>query len=376
MRTRALSALAFLALWACSPKFDGPEKVKGLRILAVSSEPPEIGAASDGSGSPWPADHATIRSLVGHPQFALDGSTQAVVLHLSCTPAPGEVAASPCTSVSELSAPSDLLELLDPASACNSPGTGAVDAITFSGLEACSRLGCAPFSVLRDPGDPSSAVELPAPAYALPADFSLAALPAGNTQRLLGVDVVDLGLAVQAAPEDLAPPSPAADGCATLGAVLSRFEEAWPARPHLASLKWIHVRGPDMPAASPPNHNPTLSGITFDGAPLPLPGATPLPVSAGTRRDLLPKLPADFSTLREQYQRFDTDGKLIDTRLEDWAYSWFATNGDLENPHTQSWDEANPYTPANGPAVLWLVVRDLRGGEAFTAGEVEAPPAP
>src|SRR5512142_2236680 len=82
--------LALLSLPACSTKFDGPEKVQGLRLLAVKAEPPELGAALDGSGAGWPADTATLSSLVAHPGYAAAAGPAAIVLHLACTPAPGD----------------------------------------------------------------------------------------------------------------------------------------------------------------------------------------------------------------------------------------------------------------------------------------------
>jgi len=374
MRRAVLPLAAALAsALSCTTQFEGPQTITGLRVLGVRAEPPEIGALADAAGTGWPADHATIQSLVGLPAFAEDGDEDAVVLHLGCTPAPGEVGGTACTQMSALGDPSQFLPFLVPETACTDPGLGAVDGITFSGLEACSRLGCGPLSVLRDPADPTSAVTLASPSYALPQGFALSGLPPGDPDRVLGTDVVDLALALEAAPGDVAPTSAVPDDCTALFAVLERIEEEWPTRANLTSLKWLHVRGPDMPSASPPNQNPSLSGITLGGAPLPEPGGVPLAVAAGQQEPLLPSLPAPFDDLRETYERFDSGGNYLDTRVEDWAYSWFTTGGDLADPYTSSWDETNPFTPASGRAVLWLVVRDLRGGVAFTAGEVLAP---
>lgn len=378
MRAHAIAPLAaLLALAGCNvPDFTGPEEVRGLRVLAVRAEPPELGAPADaGADEDWPAGSAAVESLVGHPNFAATADAGAVVLHLGCTPAPGEVAGTVCTRMSELTRPSDLLQLVDATDACAAPGRGAVEAITFSGLEACGRDGCGALSVALDPTDPASAVPLPTPTYSLPDGYALSSLPAGHPRRVLGVDVVDVALALEAAPEELAPATAVADPCAALGAVIQRIQDRWsdPTRDKVAALKWIHVRGPDMPADSPPNHNPSLAGMTLDGTPLPAPDATPLAVTAGRKQDLLPALPGPFDDLRERWKRFDTDGNYVDTRTEDWGYSWFTTAGKLEYSHTTAWDERNQLKPVSGPAVLWLVVRDLRGGEAWTAGVVAAP---
>jgi hypothetical protein len=377
-RVHAVASLAALALAACSPGFDGPEKVKGLRVLAVRAEPPEIGAALDASGGPeWPPSTAALQSLIGHPDFAAgDETVHGVVLHLACTPTPGDPLGTVCTQISALAQPSDLLQhvLADPAVACSANGQGTVDTVTFSGLEACSRSGCGQLLVPPDPANPSAVQALPTPGYRLPDDYSLKSLPAGNSQRVLGTDVIDLALALEAAPADLAPPQAVPPDCQSLlPAVLGQLVARWPERAHVVSLKWIHVRGPDMPPDSKPNLNPQVSGMSLGGAMLPPLTASPEAVAPGRSQDLLPVLPGDFTTLRQSYQRFDTEGRYVDTRDEDWAYSWFATDGVLKESHTTSWDERNPYEPKSGRAMLWLVVRDLRGGEAWTAGEVAGP---
>ena len=129
-----------------------------------------------------------------------------------------------------------------------------------------------------------------------------------------------------------------------------------------------------MPAENPANHNPTVNGIRLGAALLPAPGGTPAPAVAGQTTDLLPDFGAgSYESLRERYQRYDTTGTLVDTRDETWAYSWFSTSGELDHAHTDSDDPRNTLSPGRGRAVVWLVVRDLRGGMSWTAGEIEAP---
>lgn len=377
MRTHATVLAAALLLAGCAPKFDGPEKITGLRLLSVKAQPPELGAALDASGAGWPASSAAIQSLVGHPAFAAgDETVHGVVLHVACTPTPGNPQGTVCTQISALSQPSELLQhvLADPGAACSGGGVGAEEAITFSGLEACSRSGCGQLSVPPDPASPGSVVGLPTPRYQLPADYSIGALPAGHPQRVLGTDVVDLAVTLEAGPADLAPAAAVPSTCpAVLQAVLGQLQALWPARAHVVSLKWIHVRGPDMPAGSSPNLNPQVDGITLGGTALPPLTQAPLAVPADRDLTLLPVV-NDYPSLVQTYQRFDTDGNYLDTRQEEWAYSWFSTAGTIDQSHTQSLDEANTYTTSEGRALMWLVVRDLRGGEAWTAGEVQAGP--
>ncbi len=390
MNARPIAAAALLALAACGPKFTGPEEVQGLRVLAVQAEPPEIGAPGDDvlSEGGWPPAAVTaIHALVAHPDFAHVPDVRAVVLHLACTPTPGAITGTVCAQMSALTDPSTLLQHLAPASACPTAGAkhlGVEGAITLSGLEACDRTGCHPLSVASGPGG-ATPVDFGPSDYELPTRSDppgsfLAGLAAGEKQRLLGTDVAVLSLAVEATPDELAPASPVTPDCPTLLPEVVRWlGEQWSLRPHVASLKWIHVRGPEMPAASPANQNPAITGISLGGTDLAPVGGAPTPVAAGKAQPALPHLSLDAAPPpHETYQRYDTDAKLVDTRQEEWAYSWFTTSGDLKHSRTQAWDEENEFTPRrNGDgsprdAMLWVVVRDLRGGEAWTAAQVQA----
>ncbi|BDG01582.1 hypothetical protein [Anaeromyxobacter oryzae] len=363
----ALAALAALA--ACTPKFDPASSVRELRVLAVRAEPPEIAPPGD----PSAPGTAALDTLVALPAFVVDPSPQVVVLHLACTPDPGNPTSTACVQFQTLSDPAQLLGGVDPASACAAPGTGKRGAISFGGVEACGLAGCGPVTVRRDPADPASDVTLPAPRYLLPADFSFDAYPASAPERVLGLEADDLALAVQATPAELAPLAAAADACATLAAAGARFETLWSSRPHVVSLKRIQIRGPAAP--SPPNHNPAVSGITLGGAALTPPGGSPARIAPGKVADLLPVLPGDFAALRETYVRSDSSGAPIETRQEDWSFSWFATAGDIDLLHTTDPSEADAYTaPASGRVLLWSVVRDLRGGVAWTVADAEAAP--
>lgn len=369
-RIALVAGLSLLS--ACTTDFDGPEEVKDLRVLAVKAVLPELGAPADANGDPaWPTDRTGIATLVAHPGFAVDGAERAVVLHLACTPVPGDLDGTSCTRMSELSQPADLLASIVPPEECGQPGAGALGAITFSGMEACTRDGCRPLSFLRDPADPGSTLAL-TPGYALPPDFSLGTLPAGHPQRLLGTDVVLLSLILEATTAEVAPAAAASD-CEALQGTADRFGQLWPQRPHVAALKWIHARGPEMPAASPPNVNPSLSGMTLGGRALePAGGAPDTAASPGRQEDVLPVLPGDFTALRQVYQRFNTEAQLVDTKVEEWGFSWFAAAGELEHAYTNEPTEPNHYKPVAGRTVLWLVVRDIRGGVDWASGLVEA----
>ncbi|WP_242346044.1 hypothetical protein [Anaeromyxobacter terrae] len=354
---------------ACGPDFDPASEVQGLRVLAIRAEPPEIAPASDGSA---PA-RAELETLVVDPALVADPARRAVVLHVACTPAPGDPGPSPCTKLSELSNPAALLAGADLAAACAAPGVGAAGGISFAGLEACGRDGCGPVAVRRDPADPGSAVSLPRAAYALPADYTLSALPASSPERVLGLEVTDLALALDATPDELAPASAVGSDCELLGAVAARFEAEWSRRAHVAALKRIRVRGPAAPSA--PNHNPVLSAVGLDGVALPAPGEPPAAVAPSVKIQLLPLLPGSFEELRETYVECDAAGQPIATRQEDWTFSWFTTAGELEKLHTnQPAEAAELTTPVAGAPTVWVVARDLIGGVAWRAGSLAVSP--
>jgi len=362
-----LAAAALLA--ACSPTFDPASRIEKLRVLAVRAEPPDLAPASYGVAS----DVASLGALVAHPGFVSDPSRRAVVLHLACTPTPGDPSPTPCTLTETLADPAALLAGADLAAACAAPGLGAPGAVTFAGVESCGLSGCEPVSVLLDPSDTASAVAFPSPAYALPTGFDLALLPPGLPERVIGVEVVVLALALDAGPAALAPGQPVADACAALAAALARFRAEWPAREHVAAIKRIRVRGPD--ALSPPNRNPVASGIALGGATLPAPGTAPAAVAPGSEADLAPVFPGDPAPLHERYVECDAAGFPIETKTEEWVYSWFTTAGDLEDLHTRDGGDPERFTaPTSGRAVLYAVARDLRGGVAWASGTVEVAP--
>lgn len=367
-RTQIASLLALLAA-ACAPDFTPPTEVHGLRVLAVRVEPPELAAPGD----PSAPVRAELASLVGHPAFATDAGRRATVLHLACTPEPGSAAVNPCTALTTLADPTVLLPYVDLGLACSAPGLGDAGAITFAGLESCGQGGCLPATVLRDPADGSSLVRFPAPAYEVPTDADLAALPVGDPLRVLGMEIVIVSLALDAAPEELAPTSAVPDDCAALAAVAARFAEAWPSRANETSLKRVLLRGPEAPSA--PNQNPLLTAISLDGEPLPVPGELPAPVPGGAKRDLYPVLPGSPGDLAEKWIEVDEEGQPVRERTEEWSYAWFTTGGELEDPYTRAVsDPAKLTAPGTGPFLVWLVVRDLRGGIAWSAGSLQAGP--
>ena len=105
------------------------------------------------------------------------------------------------------------------------------------------------------------------------------------------------------------------------------------------------------------NVNPTLDPVALD------------PVAAGATITLTAGWPAAAA---ESYLYFDPESQMLVTRRESMLLSWFATGGSLA-VDASAVDETDPSTSVSttwhapstpGPAWLWLVLRDSRGGIA------------
>lgn len=114
------------------------------------------------------------------------------------------------------------------------------------------------------------------------------------------------------------------------------------------------------------NHNPTLN-------PLALPRVPP-----DTDVTLTAAWPAGAA---ETYLYYDPRSQTLVTRREAMRLSWFATGGRLA-VDASAVAETDPatavsttwHTPAAGPATLWLVLRDSRGGIASQTMAVDVAP--
>jgi hypothetical protein len=110
------------------------------------------------------------------------------------------------------------------------------------------------------------------------------------------------------------------------------------------------------------NTNPTLTALTLDGA---------LPASVAPDSDVTLSIgwPADAV---ESYLYYDQTSQTLITRRESMRVSWFATAGALavDASAVSESDSATSvsttwHTPSSGgPAFLWVVLRDSRGGIA------------
>ncbi len=381
---------------ACTPEMDPASEIKGFRLLALKSEPPEIAApAAEGVAPgprPRPRAFASLSSLVVNPDHFSNPQKKSTVLYFACTPDPKDPFAGACDSFDKLRDPGALVRESGDASRCAqadgsgsasglSWGVGLVGGVSFSGLEMCDASGCRAARVQLDPRDPASAIDLPAPVYALPPEFSLDGLAAADPARTLGMVVSVLAFAIDAAPEELVSGSRPCDALA--GAPL-RMAELLKTRTQVSTLKRIVVRGPDSVDA--PNENPTIAGMRGET------DAIPSTVNAKAEVKLLPQLPAGLDgkdlpvdSLFQPYTRYDPAGVALGSANEQWAYSWFATAGSFAVEHTwsdpvkaQKWtapagDAADPL-PESGLVRLYVVARDLRGGTGWASHEIRTTP--
>jgi hypothetical protein len=119
------------------------------------------------------------------------------------------------------------------------------------------------------------------------------------------------------------------------------------------------------------NQNPSLLPLTaaLDGAPLDL-GALPADKKVTLTASWTPES-------AESYPVFDIVGEALVDHRESLRVSWFATGGAFDHDRTGRGEEEietstdNVWqTPAAGPAHLWVVLRDSRGGVDFAEYDV------
>ncbi|MBI5547866.1 MAG: hypothetical protein HY901_28620 [Deltaproteobacteria bacterium] len=367
------TTLALLAATGCSPQFASPTLVEKLELLGLRSEPPEIAPAAmagEPAGAwPRPPSRAALTSLVAQPANLIDPAHRLTVLYLACTPKLGDPSSLPCDSFDVLRDPGSLVQgeglSCSGSGSLPEPGVGVQGGVSFSGLEECDASGCHAAQV--------GGVTLPAPLYALPADLVLSALPVGTPARTLGIHVTVVAIAVDASPEELFAGN---DACQWLQSFPARLQEMLASRENVTATKRILVRGPD--AEDEPNRNPSLPGVTRDGATL---GDAPAEVEAGAKVPLLPMAPAD--TDYQTYSKYEATGVKVETKRESWAWSWFTTAGEFEDAHTLKPDEVATWDvplgtdvdplPESGSARIYVVVRDLRGGMSWLVREAKLP---
>ena len=133
-----------------------------------------------------------------------------------------------------------------------------------------------------------------------------------------------------------------------------------------------------------PNTNPTLVGVAVVA-----PGAAGTGPGPGTAELPATLPPHTRITLRatwtddsaESFPVFDPESRTLVDHREAMRVSWFVSGGELASDRTgRSETETASFaddvwtTPAAGPAYLWVVLRDSRGGMAFAAHAITIAP--
>ncbi len=357
MTTRIpLAAAAALALAACSPDFDPASKLDKLRVLAIQAEPPEIEPAGDTTAAP---DRATLRSLV----FDAEPVRTTTVVHLACVPEPGNPAPTPCVMLANLRDPAAAMaagaqQACGGGGGSGAPWTAPWPEIDLAGVEVCERMECGPAVVGGMPFPP------PELAVTTAVRGRFEALPAGAPDRILGVEAVVLAFALEATPDEL---FAGVGTTCPAGDVAANLARLWPVREHVLSTKRVQIRG--IEARNPPNQNPDIGGIDAGGTTLDPDIATTL---AGGKIALRP---IAGTCAPEPYAKLDAAGSVIENTTEEWVYSWFSTAGNIDELHTHGTDPDEWTVSASAtPAIVAAVVRDLRGGEAWTVRKVRVAP--
>jgi hypothetical protein len=360
----AAAALA-LALAGCTPEFDPASFIEKLRVVAVQAEPPELQAPDVD-----PSSAATLSTLVLRPDFATTVRTTTIV-HVACVPDPRRPEdLVPCVMLPNLVEPAAMVA----AGAQLACDPEAVPSIAWApiglvGVESCEGSACGSATLV----DPTSGTTALPPRVTVPANFRFTD---GGPDRTLGVQAQVLSFAVDATPDELVQEvgtiCPAGGERARLEAkVAANLARLWGSREHVLSQKRLWIHGPA--ARNPPNRNPTVTGIRASD--FLLDPAAPTTIRAG-ELELLPALSADPGEQPETYWKVDASGVPIEQATEKWAFSWFATTGELKKVNTHGGGDPDRWnlTEGRGRARVAVVVRDLRGGTSWAVRDVTIVP--
>ncbi len=309
--TLGATGLLCVLLAGCGEAWNPETVVNGLRVLGMRATPAEL----------HPGGFARLEALVVDPSRPGLGTT---VLWLGCDPDPFDLGRSACSDPAVLGDPAALASPDAVAQAQLPPGMHAI------GFNAAA-------------------------AYAAPAN-AFAQLPPGDERRLKGTVAQVLAVAVA---EEVSPSATPGE----ISALLERVK----AKEVKSLIALFRIRVTEQETL---NANPTLGGLRVHGMPLPE-GAT-LRVQPGVDAVLdTPVADANF----EEYDELQPEGWVHKTErvVAAWYSSWgrfsearLALHSDLTERFTPP-GNADEALPDDRAGTFYAVLRDTRGGQAWTA---------
>lgn len=303
MKTTRL--LLFVSLLSgCGVQFLPETLVSSLRILSLTSEPPEVA----------PGQTSTVSVLYGDPTRI---GLPTTIIWVGCEPDPLDLGRSPCNDASYL---------VDPTLITNYP-----PGLKLLGFSKTANYASSPdlFSVLA-PDDPIRLNGSIGPVIAIVIADEVSVTATGDELKAVFQRIKDKELPTQ---------------IALTRVVVSEKQQK--------------------------NQNPTISSLTFDGAPLP--EGAKLAVHAGQQVKLGVTVP---DSAREAYVEYQPSGPV--NKVETVVGAWYSSAGRFD---TERFDVTDPTpttftapgssqfpedpVPEKRSGQLWVVVRDNRSAQSY-----------
>lgn len=312
MKRALLMSALLLVLGACGEDVAPASYVDKFRILSVTATPPDI----------KPDETTVLRALAVDPSRPGKPST---LIWLACDPDPLDLRRSSCSDVSTLS---------DPGAFTPPEGGDLSNTELPPGVRA---IGFGPFAAYRAPAE------------------TFNQLDAADPRRIQGAVAQVLVIAIAAE----LPPNPNQEQRDALFAKVRSKEIA-------SQLVIFRIRVTEDPQR---NSNPVLSELKVEDEALPEGATVRLRKDRDTKLELVAaedqfeeydqETPSGLEHKREQLiaALYSTTGRFLYERLE-------VGSGTEEAFQAPDGEKNNP-VPEDGRGVMWVVLRDTRGGQSF-----------
>lgn len=312
MKRAALTSLVLLLATGCGEELAPSSFVDKFRLLSVVATPPDL----------KPGETTILTALAVDPSRSGKRNT---LIWLACDPDPLDLSRSSCSDVSTLS---------DPSAFTPPEGSDLSNAQLPPGVRA---IGFGDFAAYKAPDD------------------TFAKIDAADARRIQGAVAQILVIAIAAE----LPVNPTQE---QRDAIFAKVRS----REIPSVLVLYRVRVTEDPQR---NTNPKLSEFKIDGVPLPE-GAT---VRLFKRKDT----PLELVAAEDQFEEYDQQAPSgLERKRESLIAAHYSTTGRFEferlelgsgtpQSFTPPEGKAIDPIPEDGRGMMWLVVRDTRGGQAF-----------